>query len=78
MLKATTIFLVAPDIDNETLFAHASESLASASLMAGEFAAMLEGTQRNMMLALQQVIMLGELALNRVLVCPCRKEAVGQ
>ena len=78
MLNATSIFVVAPDIDDETLFAHACESLASASLMSGEFAAMLEGTQRNMMLALQQVIMLGELALNRVLVCPCGQEAVGQ
>jgi hypothetical protein len=36
--------------------------------MAGEFAGKLEGTQRNMMLALQQVILLGELALNRLLV----------
>jgi hypothetical protein len=62
-----TIFVVAPDIDNETLLAHACESLASANVMASEIAAMLEGAHRSTMLALQQVIMLGELAVNRVL-----------
>jgi hypothetical protein len=63
----STIFVVAPDVDNKTLLAHACESLASASVMAGEFAGVLEGTHRNTMLALLQVIMLGELAVNRVL-----------
>jgi hypothetical protein len=63
----STIFVVAPDVDNETLLAHACESLASASVMASEFAGMLEGASRNAMLALQQVIMLSELAVNRVL-----------
>ncbi|NUT74269.1 hypothetical protein HNO86_04335 [Pseudomonas sp. C1C7] len=62
-----TIFVVAPDVDNETLLAHACESLASASVMASEFASSLDGCNRNTMLALQQVIMLGELAINRVL-----------
>jgi hypothetical protein len=60
-----TLFVVSPDLDDETLFAYASESLALASVMAGEFAGMLNGTQRNKMLAIQQVILLGELALNR-------------
>ena len=63
----SSIFVVAPDIDNETLLVHACESLASASVMASEFAGVLEGTHRNTMLALQQVIMLVELAVNRVL-----------
>lgn len=63
----SSIFVVAPDVDNETLLAHACESLASASVMAGEFVGILEGPHRNTMLALQQVIMLGELAVNRVL-----------
>jgi hypothetical protein len=62
-----TIFVVAPEVDNETLLAHACESLASANLMASDFAGTLEGGHRNMMLALQQVIMLSELAVNRVL-----------
>ena len=35
--------------------------------MASDFAGFLEGPQRNTMLALQQIIMLGELAVNRVL-----------
>lgn len=64
--KPNTVFEIAPDLDSETLFAHACESLASASVMAGDFAGRLQGPQRNMMLALQQVILLGELALNRV------------
>ncbi|WP_053163905.1 DUF6124 family protein [Pseudomonas sp. P1.8] len=63
----SSIFVVAPDVDNETLLAHACESLASASVMASEFAGVLEGVHRNTMLALQQVLMLGELAVNRVL-----------
>jgi hypothetical protein len=63
----SSIFVVAPDVDNETLLAHACESLASANVMACEFSGTLEGGHRNTMLALQQVIMLGELAVNRVL-----------
>jgi len=64
---AGTIFFVAPQVDNETLLAHVCESPASASAMANDFAGSLEGANRNMMLALQQVIMLSELAVNRVL-----------
>jgi hypothetical protein len=67
------IFIVAPDVDNETLLVHACESLASASVMASEFAGVLEGPHRNTMLALQQVLMLGELAVNRVLDNTCAK-----
>ncbi|MDI2592408.1 DUF6124 family protein [Pseudomonas sp. N3-W] len=63
----STIFLIAPDIDTETLLANACESLASASVMMSDFAGFLDGTQRNTMLGIQQVIMLGELAVNRAL-----------
>jgi hypothetical protein len=63
----STIFVVAPGINNETLLAYASESLASASVLANEFSGTLDGAHRNTMLALQQVIMLGELAVSRVL-----------
>lgn len=66
-LPPSALFVVAPDINNQTLLAYACESLASASVLANEFSGMLEGTHRNTMLALQQVIMLGELAVNRVL-----------
>ncbi|OYP98386.1 hypothetical protein B7L09_29290 [Pseudomonas mandelii] len=65
--KPSTIYLIAPDIDTETLLVNACESLASASVLASDFASQLQGPQRNTMLALQQVIMLGELAVNRAL-----------
>ncbi|SDN44031.1 hypothetical protein SAMN04489798_0308 [Pseudomonas arsenicoxydans] len=56
--KPSTMFVVAPDVDNESLLAHACESLASASVMAGDFAGYLEGPQRHTALAIQQIIML--------------------
>ncbi|KQV19902.1 hypothetical protein ASC74_20705 [Pseudomonas sp. Root329] len=61
------IFLIAPDIDNQTLLEYACESLASANVMASDFARCLEGSQSNILLGIQQSIMLGELAVNRVL-----------
>ena len=61
------LFLVAPDINTETLLVHASESLASASVMASDLAGFLDGPHRNTLLGIQQVIMLGELAVNRAL-----------
>ncbi|HWH88827.1 MULTISPECIES: DUF6124 family protein [Pseudomonas] len=65
--KPSTIFLVDPAVDNETLLVHACESLASASIMASDLAGFIDGPQRNSLLGIQQVIMLGELAVNRVL-----------
>jgi hypothetical protein len=62
-----SIFVIAPDINNETLLAQASESLASATVMASDFAGVLEGSHRKTMLALQQIIVLGQMAVNRVL-----------
>ncbi|VVO53125.1 hypothetical protein PS862_00415 [Pseudomonas fluorescens] len=61
------IFLIAPDIDNQTLLEYACESLASANVMASDFARYLQGSQCNTLLGIQQSIMLGELAVNRVL-----------
>lgn len=61
------IFLIAPNIDNYTLLAYACESLASANVMASDFARSLQGSQSNILLGIQQSIMLGELAVNRVL-----------
>ncbi|MHC8345961.1 DUF6124 family protein [Pseudomonas sp. RT6P73] len=63
----STMFMVVPDIDSESLLAHACESLASASVMSSDYAANLVGPQRHTVLAIQQVIMLAELAVNRVL-----------
>ena len=65
--KPSTLFTINPDIDTETLLAHACESLASASVMANDLAGFLEGTHRNTLLGIAQVIMLGELAVNRAL-----------
>ncbi|HEF4761968.1 TPA: hypothetical protein SAN82_004426 [Pseudomonas putida] len=65
--KPSVMFTINPDIDTETLLAHASESLASASVMTNDLAGFLEGTHRNTLLGIAQVIMLGELAVNRAL-----------
>ncbi|NWL17983.1 DUF6124 family protein [Pseudomonas umsongensis] len=63
----STMFLIAPGIDTETLLAHACESLASASVMASDFATFVDGPQRSMLLGIQQVIMLADMAVNRAL-----------
>jgi len=65
--KASTMFMITPDTDNETLLANACESLASASVMLSDFAGLMEGPQRNTLLGIQQVVMLGELSVNRLL-----------
>ena len=65
--RPSTMFMIAPDIDTESLLAHACESLASASVMVSDFAADLMGPQRNTAMAVQQIIMLAELAVNRAL-----------
>ncbi|WP_367372378.1 DUF6124 family protein [Pseudomonas lini] len=65
--KPSKMFLVAPDMDNESLLAHVCESLAPASVMTSDIAAYVEAPQRHTLLAIQQVIMLAELAVNRVL-----------
>ena len=62
-----TTFIVNPDLDTETLLAHACESLASANVMTLDLADRTEGTSRNTLLGIAQVIMLGELAVNRAL-----------
>ena len=65
--KPSTMFQVAPDQDNESLLVHACESLAQASLMTSDIAAYIDLPQRRTILAIQQIIMLAELAVNRVL-----------
>jgi hypothetical protein len=62
-----TTFFVNPDLDTETLLAHACESLASANVMTLDLADRTEGSSRNTLLGIAQVIMLGELAVNRAL-----------
>ncbi|MHC8318926.1 DUF6124 family protein [Pseudomonas sp. LB3P31] len=65
--KLCTLFTVNPDLDTETLLAYACESLASANVMATDLVDHLEGQSRNALLGIAQVIMLGELVVNRVL-----------
>lgn len=65
--QPSTMFLVHPGVDTESLLAHAYESLASANAMASNFANELSGLQRSTALAIQQIIMLAELAVNRAL-----------
>ncbi|MHC8352105.1 DUF6124 family protein [Pseudomonas sp. RT4P38] len=71
-IKATprtpsTMFIVNPELDTETLLAHACESLASANVMTMDLADHMDGPSRNSLLGIAQVIMLGELAVNRAL-----------
>ncbi|VVQ33092.1 hypothetical protein PS943_03171 [Pseudomonas fluorescens] len=71
-IKATprtpgTMFIVNPELDTETLLAHACESLASANVMTMDLADHMEGPSRNSLLGIAQIIMLGELAVNRAL-----------
>ena len=63
----STLFLMAPDVDTETLLASACESLASACVMAGDLSVFVDGPQRHMLLGIQQIIMLADLAVNRAL-----------
>ena len=65
--KPSTLYFIATDTSDETLLVNACESLASASVMLSDFAGLMEGTHRNTLLGIQQVVMLGELAVNRVL-----------
>ncbi|WLI13776.1 MULTISPECIES: DUF6124 family protein [Pseudomonas] len=65
--KPSTLYLIAPDADNETLLINACEALASASVMLSDFAGLLDGPQRNTVLGIQNSVMLGELAVNRML-----------
>ena len=63
----STMFVITPDINTETLLDHACESLASASIMASDLAGFLQSPHRNSLLGIAQIIMLGELAVNRAL-----------
>jgi len=67
LLKPNTRYLIAPGIPSEELLADACETLTSAKTMASDFAAMLDAPQRHVLLGIGQLIMLAELAVNRVL-----------
>ena len=63
----SSMFMVNPQTDTESLLANACESLASANTIASNFANELSGPQRSTALGIQQIIMLAELAVNRAL-----------
>ncbi|VVO14219.1 DUF6124 family protein [Pseudomonas fluorescens] len=65
--RPSALFSVSPDASNETLLANAYETLTSASVMAGDLAFDLEGSRRHVALAIQQMVELGQLLVNRAL-----------
>ncbi len=65
---SATLFTLAPGISPETLLIQASETLASLNAMTTDLAFELEGASRHKLLASQQLIVLGELLVERVLV----------
>ncbi|KOY03574.1 DUF6124 family protein [Pseudomonas nunensis] len=65
--KPDSMFNVSLDKNIESLLAHACESLASANVLANDFATYLSGSQRSTAMAIAQVVMLAQLAVNRAL-----------
>ena len=61
------MYAVTADFKNEELLADASETLASARTIAHDFAHLIPASQRRTLLGIAQLIMLGELAVNRVI-----------
>jgi hypothetical protein len=61
------MYAVTADNKNEELLTDASETLASAKTIAQDVANLLPAPQRRALLGIAQLIMLGELAVNRVL-----------
>ena len=61
------IFTIHPGVDSETLLVHAYETLASANVMATELSSLLSGPTCNLALGIQQMIVLAQLSVNRVL-----------
>ncbi|MBC3273502.1 hypothetical protein HU765_26550 [Pseudomonas sp. SWRI81] len=65
--RTRAMYAVTADLKNEDLLASACESLASAKTIAQDFAGLVPVSQRRTLLGIAQLIMLGELAVNRVL-----------
>ncbi len=61
------VFTLLPEIDSPTLLSHACETLASLNVMTTDLACELEGSRRNVALAIQQLSVLAELLVNRAL-----------
>lgn len=65
--SASHFFTVVPDADTEAMLCHASETLASLSVMATDLARELEGPRRQIIVTIQQLSAIGELLVNRAL-----------
>ncbi|VVO39985.1 DUF6124 family protein [Pseudomonas fluorescens] len=65
--RPVNIFAVVPGLNTETLLANACETLASANVLASDLAFNVEGSCRNVALAIQQMIELGQLLINEAL-----------
>ncbi len=65
--RPVNIFAVAPGLHTETLLANASETLASVNVMASDLAFELEGSRRSVALAIQQMIELSQLLVDKAL-----------
>ncbi|WP_166222413.1 DUF6124 family protein [Pseudomonas atagonensis] len=65
--KPSTMYAVVSGIKSEELLANACETLASARTIANDFANLIPASQRRILLGIAQLIMLGELAVNRAL-----------
>ncbi|VVO41806.1 DUF6124 family protein [Pseudomonas fluorescens] len=61
------IFTVVPGLSTETLLANACETLASANVLVSDLAFEVEGSCRNVALAIQQMIELSQLLVNEAL-----------
>ncbi|WP_339450153.1 DUF6124 family protein [Pseudomonas sp. EA_5y_Pfl2_R50] len=61
------MYLANPKYETGSLLANASETLGSASEMLNNFAATLDTSHRKTALGIAQIVMLGEIAVNRAL-----------
>ena len=71
------VFTIIPNVDTESLLCHACETLASLNAMTTDLAFELEGSHRNVALGIQQMIVLGELLVNRALENLDQPDSVG-
>ena len=64
---ASHLFSVNPNQDTETLLVHASQTLAAVDAMSSDLAFELQGKQRHVALAIQQMVSLGALLVAQTL-----------
>jgi len=62
-----TLYMANPAANTESLLTDASETLGSATVMLNNHAAQVEGTHRKTLQGIAQVVMVAEMAVNRVL-----------